>query len=120
MCDKGSTDSATSVGPIGKPFAIDMHIRHEVVVRQHHAFRLTGGSGRVDDRREIVRSDGLQVRIECAGPLLSKRFAFLLQLVQRKTALDVFRHFRLEEDEVLEWRDWRELAARVCRAGEWK
>ena len=24
MCDKGNTDSATSVGPIGKPFSIEI------------------------------------------------------------------------------------------------
>ncbi len=33
-----------------------LHVRHDIEMRQHHAFRLAGAAARKDDRRQIVKT----------------------------------------------------------------
>ena len=78
MCDNGKTDSAVSVATI-EAFRDRLHVRHEVVVRQHHALQLTSGAGGVDDRGQVVGSDSLN-KLQRARTLLSQLAPVLFQL----------------------------------------
>jgi hypothetical protein len=102
MCESGSTGEAAIDASDRQSFRDRNDVRNEVVVTQHHAFRLAGRSGRVDDSSQIIARDLRQHIVERCRFALEDRFALLLDRIKsHRTSIILRDRLTVEKDQPL-------------------
>src|SRR5216117_865876 len=82
MCDKGRKDRFTS-GQKGQSLAGGEHVRNQIAVGEHRTFWNTRGTGRVNDRCDVIATDCACLASELARAVLHRLLAHLVKSFER-------------------------------------